>query len=373
MVGSSVNALLERPAEPRSSEPSEPDRIAMAIHDLKTPLAALQQALQVLSSGRAGALSESQRRFVGMGLNNAAILGSLMDRLPGTLRSNTTEGFRPSRVSVPRTLGFVVETLQASAELRGVRLQARAAPNLPDAWVDEELLHRLVLNLVGNAIKYGATGGIASVSIERQSPEDGFLTLSVLDHGPGVATEDLAHVFEPRYRSDASAAEHEGKGLGLAIVRDIALAHGGEASVRNNPGAGCTFTVTLPEFGTGRGAIAHASRVAAAACGRLELVVFTARVGAAARVADALSQSASGWGAVIDLGARRFGILRVASASPSDPSALITSLLAGNERAIESAGVASAPAAGFDALELVAAAHASSRSVPLDPARMGAD
>jgi signal transduction histidine kinase len=105
-------------------------------------------------------------------------------------------------------------------------------------------LHRAVLNLIENAVKYTPAGGKVELSL---TTEDGRASLAVQDTGIGIAPEDAGRIFEPFLRLDAARArETGGAGLGLAIARAIVLAHGGTLTLRSEPGAGSSFVVRLP-------------------------------------------------------------------------------------------------------------------------------
>jgi heavy metal sensor kinase len=109
---------------------------------------------------------------------------------------------------------------------------------------DARLLRRAVMNLLMNAIQYTPAGGSISVKVESHSA---LASVVVADSGKGVRPEDLPHIFDRFYRgTDRSGVESEGAGLGLAIVRMIAELHGGRAVAASDPGAGSTFTISIP-------------------------------------------------------------------------------------------------------------------------------
>ena len=111
-------------------------------------------------------------------------------------------------------------------------------------WGDQTRLTQLVINLIDNALRYTPSGGKATVSVARVAAS---ATLRVEDTGVGIDGEHLPHVFERFYRADPSRARGEGgAGLGLAISRWIAQAHGGDIAVESSLGQGSAFTVHLP-------------------------------------------------------------------------------------------------------------------------------
>jgi signal transduction histidine kinase len=113
---------------------------------------------------------------------------------------------------------------------------------------DVESLQRAVHNLIVNAIKYAADGGWLKVSISiEQTDRNRTVLISVADRGPGIASSELAQIFEPFYRGQhAVEAQIHGSGLGLSLVKMAAEAHGGQIEVATRPGAGCIFTIRIP-------------------------------------------------------------------------------------------------------------------------------
>ena len=104
------------------------------------------------------------------------------------------------------------------------------------------MLTRAVINLVDNAIRYGREGGYVRITLEKQMDH---AVIRVADDGMGMSEEALEHVFERFWRGD-SARTTQGTGIGLAIVRAAARAHGGDVTAEGAPGEGCSFAIKLP-------------------------------------------------------------------------------------------------------------------------------
>jgi signal transduction histidine kinase len=133
---------------------------------------------------------------------------------------------------------------QVLANRKGVRLTAEAGPTPIEFSGDEELLKRMVLNLLDNAVKYTPQGGDISVVVAR---ENGHARIVVTDTGIGISETDQEHVFDRFFRVDkARSRALGGAGLGLSIVSWIANAHGGQVSLESRLGQGSSFTVELP-------------------------------------------------------------------------------------------------------------------------------
>ena len=140
-----------------------------------------------------------------------------------------------------------VERLRLFADRQGVTLQTDVEPDLSPVRGDDERLGQMLVNLLHNAVKFSATGGVVTVRAHAQSED---VVLSVEDRGVGIPAADVGRVFERFYKVDKARVRGKGgTGLGLAIVRHIAEGHGGRAWVESEEGAGSTFSVAIPTGG----------------------------------------------------------------------------------------------------------------------------
>jgi signal transduction histidine kinase len=145
-----------------------------------------------------------------------------------------------SMQDVVQTVFMGVESLAAEKKLD---LKAAVAPDLPPGHGDERRLSQVLLNLVGNAIKFTETG---EVRVEVKV-SDGAFRVAVSDTGPGIALSDQARIFEEFHQVDSSSTRKKGgTGLGLSIAKRIVEMHGGRIWVESSPGKGSTFWFTLP-------------------------------------------------------------------------------------------------------------------------------
>ena len=134
------------------------------------------------------------------------------------------------------------ELLKSLAAERGVEIQCEVAPTVCTG--DPARIRQVITNLIANAIHHNRDKGRVRV-VTSQEEDSGCVSIS--DTGPGIADEDLPHIFERFYRADRSRGRASGRsGLGLAICRSIVSAHGGLIEVTSQPGAGTTFAVRLP-------------------------------------------------------------------------------------------------------------------------------
>ena len=215
-------------------------------HELKTPLTALLLVGDSLSaqvnSGNAVLVERLQRELRRL----QALVGDLLElsRLENTL---PRDGLRRSPVDLPELVQQVWMGLRPLAEPRAIRLNLQVEPTDAAAVVsgDSSRLHRALLNLLDNAIRFSPDGGTIHVGLRLRS---GWCRLSVRDEGPGLSEEDSRRLFERFYRGDPSRARSQqgGTGLGLAIVQQIAHAHGGRIRAADHPQGGALLELLLP-------------------------------------------------------------------------------------------------------------------------------
>jgi signal transduction histidine kinase len=138
----------------------------------------------------------------------------------------------------------VTSVFAAETDARGIRLETNIQGTLPHTQADPDRITQVLVNLLANAVHHTPDGGEISVSASRI---DDNIVVSVTDSGPGIAKEDLSHVFDRFYRTDrARDRATGGTGLGLSIVKGIITAHKGSIGVKSELGIGTTFTFSLP-------------------------------------------------------------------------------------------------------------------------------
>ena len=138
----------------------------------------------------------------------------------------------------------VVGNFSPGAEAAGVKLACAISGEGLEVTGDADRLGQVLRNLISNALRHTPAGGRVTVSVGRSGER---VLLEVADTGTGISPEDLPHVFDRFYRGDKSRSRRGGgAGLGLAIARQLVIAHGGEIAAESTLGAGTTFRVTLP-------------------------------------------------------------------------------------------------------------------------------
>jgi signal transduction histidine kinase len=216
--------------------------VADASHELRTPIAVIRGEADVaLSQERSAA---AYRETLTVILDESRRLSRLVDDLLNLARADAGNvQLQLREFYFGDLLRDCCRSVQAMAAARGVAVECQSPEDAPYRG-DEELLHRLAMNLLDNAIRHTPSGGRVGIALESG---DAQLRIRVVDTGTGIAPEALPHLFDRFYRGDPARSRQDGGfGLGLAIVKWVAESHGGTVEVFSQPGAGSTFTVTLP-------------------------------------------------------------------------------------------------------------------------------
>jgi signal transduction histidine kinase len=218
------------------------DVLAMVTHDLRTPLAVIHASTTVFLDPRYKPTPEQAREQHQRILRNV----ELMNRMIGDLTDMVN--LRSGRLSIKRKRENVAPLLresitahEAPALEKRLRLEYSAHGGEVALNCDRARLVQVFSNLLGNAVKFCRPGDSVQVRSEARA---GVVHFEVADSGPGIAVEDLPHIFDPYW----SARKHKsaGNGLGLYIAKGIVEAHGGHIRVESAPGSGATFFITLP-------------------------------------------------------------------------------------------------------------------------------
>ncbi|MFN0121113.1 MAG: sensor histidine kinase [Blastocatellia bacterium] len=230
------------------------DFLASISHELKTPLTAIRAFGDLLHSGRVRN-TERIHEYGGLIKTESDRLTALINNILEL--SRLERGVRRYRLEDGTLCAVVAETAEVfrhSPEAQGFTIELTLPAPPLRARFDESAIRQATLNLLANAVRYAGPGDAArriEVTVRRAPGE---AVIEVCDHGIGIAAPEQRRIFTPFYRTPNAASQTErGLGIGLAIVREIVEAHGGEISVESEPGAGATFRLhlPLPEAGPG--------------------------------------------------------------------------------------------------------------------------
>jgi signal transduction histidine kinase len=220
------------------------DFVANVSHDLKTPLALIRMFSETLEMDRVPD-EATRREYYRIITRESERLSRLINNVLDF--SRIEGGGRQYQIAPAEIEPLVREVLDAFAYVlgqRGFTLQVAVAPGLPPIPLDPDAFSQALGNLVDNAIKYSGEGRTLRVEAGLR---DGGLAVAVADDGIGIPPEEHGRIFEKFYRVGRSETQgRRGSGVGLALVRHIAEAHGGRVTVESRPGAGSRFTLWFP-------------------------------------------------------------------------------------------------------------------------------
>ncbi|MDQ3673512.1 MAG: HAMP domain-containing histidine kinase, partial [Gemmatimonadota bacterium] len=221
------------------------DFLAVMSHELRTPLNAIAGYSEILTMGVSGPLTPKQAEAVGRIQRSQAHLLTLIDDVLNFVRIEAgTTKLQPRTVLV--TAAFEEVELIVQPELTRKKLSLDRVPfdDELEVHADPNKLRQILLNVVGNAIKFTPSEGRITLGASR---ENEMVVMTVTDTGIGVPADKITQVFDPFFQVDArTTREYSGVGLGLAIARDLAHAMGGEIRFDSELGKGTVVSVVLP-------------------------------------------------------------------------------------------------------------------------------
>jgi two-component system phosphate regulon sensor histidine kinase PhoR len=241
-VGLGVVFLSVR-AERRASQ-LKSDFIANVSHELKTPLSLIRMFGELIATGKHKG-ETSAREYGGIITRESERLAHLIDNVLDFARlerGKASYNFAEGRLD--EVVERALDVCRYRLDKEKMRLRTDIEQRLPPVRMDEDAMALVLINLVDNAVKYAGEGGEVAVRLARVP---GGLALSVKDRGPGISADEQQRIFERFYRAtNARMRNVRGSGIGLALVKHIAEAHGGRVEVASTPGQGATFTVFVP-------------------------------------------------------------------------------------------------------------------------------
>jgi len=237
-----ANSFNHMKKQVESTERMRRDFIANVSHELRTPLTSINGFVQGMLDGLIQPpqyprylsiiQEETQRlmRLTGDILDLAKIQGEQLQ-------------LQKQNLSAREQLDKILKAFAILCERKNIRFDINCAPDL-FVWADPDRLQQILFNIIDNAIRHAADGQIISISVQKQANS---LQYFVTDYGAGIPPEDLPYVFERFYRGDKSRNGNNGSGLGLSIVKNLIVLHGGQIQVKSQIGKGTTFVFDFPE------------------------------------------------------------------------------------------------------------------------------
>jgi protein-histidine pros-kinase len=243
-LGAARRQLEARAAELEQANRLKSELVANVSHELRTPLSAIIGYSQLLLDESYASLGERERGDLTTVLTSAehllVVINDLLD--VSRIEAGRLE-IRPLVTDLREVARQACQAVERQARDKGLALECRMPDEPVWAFCDPDRLRQVLLNLVGNAVKFTYEG---SVTLEAASDGD-WAEVTVADTGVGIPDDQLPRIWEQFHQVDGSLTRRAGgTGLGLAITRQLVLAHGGTIGCRSEVGAGSTFTVRLP-------------------------------------------------------------------------------------------------------------------------------
>jgi len=267
-----------RAADAESANDAKSRFLAAVSHELRTPLNAILGFSDILIGEYFGKFeNERQREYVGLIRESGAHLLSVVNTM---LDMSKIEAGRYELMLEPFDIGASIRSCESmlalQAKSKGVTLTNRVQRGIAEVVADQRALQQILINLVGNAVKFTETGGVVTVDAAMR---DGILKLTVSDTGIGIPADRLATLGQPfvQIQNDYTR-RFEGTGLGLSLVKGLVALHGGNFAIASQPGEGTIITIEIAADGSGAPAAENA--------GQVETVEFPPRLKGAAGAAE---------------------------------------------------------------------------------------
>lgn len=238
--------------------------ISIVSHELRTPLTAIKNAMDIILSGKAGAMTEPMAKFMNMGRRNVARLAAIINDLLDLSKIEAGKmDFKFEMIKIEPVIEYVKTSLEEMAKEKNLVLKTRIEDNFADIYADSRRLEQVLTNLVSNAIKFTPEGGQIEIRTEIHDSKDinyveifdeefkqlhgKYLVVLVKDNGIGISKENLAHVFDKFAQIENSLSRKVGgSGLGLPIARQLLEAHNGAIWCNSKPDKGSSFYFVVP-------------------------------------------------------------------------------------------------------------------------------
>ena len=212
-------------------------------HELRTPLTLIMSPLQKLISEDEKFDKNTQKQFRRMLLNSERLLRLIDQTLELTRLEQGKTKIKVREIEVVSFLSVLVDLFRGVAENKSISISFEKESAGTSVYADPDKLDKIVANLLSNAIKFTRPGGAIRLVLDESKEA---ISISVIDSGIGIETQEQDYIFERFYQVDSSETRnHEGSGIGLSLARDFARLHQGDLSVSSEKGIGSMFTLTL--------------------------------------------------------------------------------------------------------------------------------
>jgi PAS domain S-box-containing protein len=222
------------------------DFVSNVSHELKTPLTSIKGSVDNMLDGLTGALNEKQIRYLARIKSNTDRLSRLINDLLDLSRIEAGRvEVRRASLLLTALAEEVAEHLKQLAAEKLIRIEVPPPDPQMTVWADRDKVTQVLMNLIGNAVKFTPQDGKVIVAIEKNGND--YIQISIADNGPGIRPEEADKIFSKFYQvANVDKQKPQGSGLGLAISKALVEMHGGKIWVESKLGRGSTFYFTLP-------------------------------------------------------------------------------------------------------------------------------
>jgi len=243
-----VNLYGRDVTERKEADRMKDEFISVASHELRTPVTSIKGFLGLLVEEQTGPLNQEQRNYMDAIKRNTLRLERLVSDLLDVSRFESEMiGLERSNFNLFEVVDQVVAELQSESDGNPLRIRRSDSQENVSVYGDRSRISQILVNLIGNAIKYSGAGDAIDIEIVRPTQDSAVVQVNIMDQGPGIAPHDMERLFEKFFRADNSSTRSTaGTGLGLAIAKALVELHGGGIWAESELGKGSTFSFTLP-------------------------------------------------------------------------------------------------------------------------------
>jgi len=234
----------------RVSELAKSEFLSTASHELRTPLTIIKEFVSLVKDGIPGPINSDQAECLDSASQNCDRLGKLINDILDLQRiDHGSEELHRSQYDIQSLSCNCQRDFQPQFDKKELTLEVLYDDNLPPILVDQDKVMQVIVNLLGNAIKFTPSGGSVLIRALVDDNEPDYVVVEIEDSGPGLSEDNQKNIFDKFTQVNR---EHgpgtKGTGLGLAIAKNLVELHGGGICVESRPGQGCKFSFTVPVY-----------------------------------------------------------------------------------------------------------------------------
>jgi len=245
-LGELTDAFNEMTRRLKHEENMRSDFISMLSHEIRTPLTSIRESVNMILEEVMGGVNARQKKFLKIASSEIGRISELLNHMMQVSRMEVRALEVQSRPVNPYELvSKSIEHIKPAAEAKNISFNIQIPNDAPNVMCTPEQLHQVLLNILGNAVKFTDKGGKIGAYVVPDK-KGKHLIFAVSDNGPGIAQDEKALIFNKYYRTKDVRGHMDGVGLGLSISKQIIVAHGGNIWVKSEIGKGSIFGFTLP-------------------------------------------------------------------------------------------------------------------------------